>query len=128
MPKGPDELELAGPASGLTSVEERDYGENAAVIVLGRRQPQLGEDAVNVLFDRSLGDPELTRNAGVRAALGHQREHLALAPRQDVERVFDTAGGDELLDEHGIDHGSPRTIHSSVSTNAPTSVTRLFSR
>ena len=56
-----------------------------------------------MLLDRSLGDPELMGDAGVRAALGHEREHLALARREDVERVVGATGGDELLDERWID-------------------------
>ena len=49
------------------------------------RQVELGEDAVGVLADRLLGDEQPGRDRGVRAALGHQRQHLPLAggePRQ----------------------------------------------
>src|SRR4051812_19721846 len=53
-----------------------------------------------------LRDPQTTRDAGVRAALGHEREHLALARREHVERVLDPPGGDELLHERGIDDRS----------------------
>jgi hypothetical protein len=45
-------------------------------------------------------------DAGVRAAFGHKREHLALARRKHVEGVFYAARGDELLDERGIDDRS----------------------
>ena len=56
-----------------------------------------------MLLDGRLGDPQRVRDTRVRAALGHQREHLPLARRQDVERVAHAARGNELLDERGID-------------------------
>ena len=40
---------------------------------------------------------------GVRATLGHQREHLALARRQLVEWVIDAPRRDELLNERRVD-------------------------
>jgi hypothetical protein len=83
---------------------------------------------MHVLLDRPLGDPELMGNAGVRATLGHEREHLPLSRRKDVERVFRAAGGDELLHEAGSMTDPPLTIRSSVSVNSSTFVTRLFSR
>ena len=92
--------------TALPGVEERDHRENAALIVLRRRQPQLRKDAVHVFLDRALGDPELTGDAGVRATLGHEREHLALARREHVERIFGSAGGKQLLNERGIDDRS----------------------
>src|SRR5207253_7740122 len=42
-----------GPRERLARFEVGDHGEHAAVIVLGLRQAQLLEDAVNVLLDRS---------------------------------------------------------------------------
>ena len=47
-----------------------------------RRQPELREDARDVLLDRADGEHERRGDAGVRAALRHQPEHLALARRQ----------------------------------------------
>jgi hypothetical protein len=58
---------------------------------------------VHVLLDRALGDPELMGDAGVRAALRHEREHFPLARREVLERILNAAGGDELLDEGRID-------------------------
>ena len=58
---------------------------------------------MHVLLDRSFGHPQLARDAGVRAAFGHQREHLALARGEALERVVDAPRGYQLLDERGVD-------------------------
>jgi signal transduction histidine kinase len=44
------------------------------------------------------------RNPGIRASLGHQREHLPLPRREVVERVARAARRYELLHERRIDH------------------------
>ena len=44
--------------------------------------------------------------ARVRAALGHQAEHLALARGQVVERVAAPGAGEELRDDLRVDHGA----------------------
>src|SRR3954462_2751158 len=53
-----------------------EHRENAAVVVVRLRQPELAEDAGDVLLDRAFGNDELARDPGVAAALGHQPEHL----------------------------------------------------
>ena len=47
----------------------------------------------------SVGDPD------VRAALGHRRQHLALAGRQRRERVVAAAADHELGDDLGVERG-----------------------
>ena len=59
-----------------------------------------------MLLDRALGHPELTGDAGVRPALRHQREHLALARREHVERVVHAPRGHELPHERRVDRGA----------------------
>src|SRR5271166_3889790 len=54
-------------------------GEHATVVAVTRRQPELGEDVVDVLFHRAAADDERVGDGGVGPALGHQGEHLALA-------------------------------------------------
>ena len=61
-----------------------------------------------MLLDRSLGEPELTGDAGVRAALGHQRQHLAFACREDRERVVASSNLDQCLHETRVDDRSAR--------------------
>jgi len=57
---------------------------------------------MHVLLHCSLGDPELAGDAGVRTALGHQREHVAFACREVLEEVVTLAGVDQALDEGGV--------------------------
>ena len=53
------------------------------MVVLGDRgRLERAEDVLDVLFDRVLGDEQPVRDRPVRAPLGHQREHLALAVGQ----------------------------------------------
>src|SRR3712207_6900001 len=47
----------------------------------------LPEDARDVLLHGALGDHEVRGDGGVRAALRHQLEHLALARGELLERV-----------------------------------------
>jgi hypothetical protein len=49
------------------------------VVVVRLGQPKLDEDAVDVLLDGAFGDPQAARDACVRPAFSHEREHLALA-------------------------------------------------
>jgi hypothetical protein len=63
----------------LAGAKVCDYREHAALVFLCYGQPQLLEDAVHVLLDRALRDRQLTRDAGVRAAFRHQRQHRTLA-------------------------------------------------
>src|SRR4051794_21660328 len=85
------------------SVEERDHREYAAVVVAGFGEAEFREDAVDVFLDGSLGDPESPADAGVGASFGHQREHVAFAAGELLERIFDVACRDELLNEGGVD-------------------------
>ena len=65
---------------------------------------ELGEDAGDVLLDRVRGDDELLGDALVRAALGHQLEHLALARREAVERVVAAAPAEHVGDDRRVEH------------------------
>ena len=86
------------------SVEERDHREHPAVIVAGLGQAELRQDAVHVLLDGSLGDPEAAPNAGIGAPFGHQRKHVALARSELLERIIDVPRRDELLNQRGVDN------------------------
>ena len=79
-----------------------EHGEHAAVVVLGGRQPELDEDVRDVLLDRALGDDQRLGDRGVRAALGHQPEHLALARGELVERAV-VARAEQLGDGLGVE-------------------------
>ena len=125
--RGPAPCRRPNRLRTLARVEERDHGKHPALILPGG-QPQLPQDGWDVLFDRRLRDPQRVRNTGVGAALGHQREHLALARPELVERIPDAARGDELLHERGIDDGAALQDAPERVEELPTSVTRVFRR
>src|SRR6266511_5185628 len=70
---------------------------------------ELREDVPDVLLARSLGEPELTGDAGVRAALGHQGQHLAFPYCEDGERVRAPSDLDQCLHETRVDDRSARS-------------------
>src|SRR4051794_1037180 len=90
----------------LAGVEEGEHREHPPVVRVGLRQAQLGQDAVHVLFDGRLGDPQLVDDAGIGPALGHQREDLALARAELGERIAAPVGGEEPLHQKRVDHRS----------------------
>src|SRR4051794_36058516 len=96
---------------GLRAMEPEVFqdGEDAAVVVLIRRQAELGEDGGDVVLDAALAELELVAYRLVRAALGDQREHLALARAQRGQRsVFAGAcqeAGHDLRVEGGAAAG-----------------------
>ena len=65
---------------------------------------ELGEDARHVLLDGVRRDDEHLGDALVRAALGHQLEHLALARRQRVQRVVAAAPAEHVRDDGRVEH------------------------
>src|SRR3954468_13961522 len=92
--------------AGLVSVQEPDRREHTAVIVIALGQRELHHDAVHVSLDRALCDPESSCDPGVRASLGHQREHLALARRQLFERITHFPRRNELLNKQWVNDRS----------------------
>ena len=76
------------------------------MVVFGLGEVELGEDVPDVFLDGSLGEPELTGDAGVRAALGHQCQHLAFACGEGGEGVVAASDPDQCLHEPGVDDGS----------------------
>ncbi len=93
-------------------------------------EPELPEDARHVLLDRPLGDHDETLgDALVRAALGHELEHLALARRQVGERIVAAAPADELRDDGRVERRAAlRDPAHGVGELATTSETRSLSR
>ena len=73
------------------------------MVFVGLRQAELPQNAVHVIFDRSLGDPQAPSDARVGASLRHQAKHLSLASREEFERIVGPPGLYELLDESWID-------------------------
>ena len=74
------------------------------MIILCRRQPQLGEDACDVLLHRPLGDHKPCCDRVIRAPLGHQLEHLSLALGEFLQRILLAVAPEQLADHLGVDH------------------------
>ena len=88
------------PVARLQARRNVEHGEHAAVVLRRLADAELGEDARDVLLDGVRGDHQRLGDAAVRAPLGHQLEHLALARRELLERVVAAAAA-----EHPGDHG-----------------------
>src|SRR5262249_9787638 len=73
-----------------------EHGQYPGVVAAGLLKSELSEDARDVLLDRADGEHERMRDPCVRAALGHQRQHLALARRELRQRAVVLTLGDEL--------------------------------
>ena len=82
------------------------HGEHPAVVAVGGRQVELGEDVGDVLLDGAVADDQRGGDGGVGAALGHEPQHLALAGRQPAERVAAAAAGEQLGDDLGVEGGA----------------------
>src|SRR5664279_6278534 len=80
-----DHAQLLNAARSVVQVSED--GEHAPVVVFRRWQREPIEDRGGVLADRLLRDEQPGGDRRVRAALGHQREHLTLASGEHRHRV-----------------------------------------
>lgn len=67
------------------------------MIFLRLGEVQFRKDASDVLLDGSLGAPQSPGDPRVRAALGDEREHVALAITERVQLVSAPTNGDESL-------------------------------
>jgi len=90
----------------LSGFEEGDDGEDPSVDVGGRGDFELGEDVLDVLFDRPVGYPEGLCDPGVRLSLSHERKYLAFSWRERVEGVCPPSGREQFDDEPGIQDGA----------------------
>ena len=79
----------SGGAGGRSARDAQvgQHRQHAPVVVVAGRQVELGEDVRDVLLDRARRHHEALGDRRVRAPLGHQLEHLALARGQARERV-----------------------------------------
>ena len=95
---------LVARADPAQARRKRQHGEDAAVVLGAAADAELGEDARDVLLDGVRGDDERLGDAAVRAALGHQLEHLALARRERLERVVAAAAAEHPRDDGRVEH------------------------
>ena len=98
------------------------------MIVRRRGEVELDEDARHVLLDRAWRDEEPVGDRLVRAALGHELEHLALARSQERERVVPATSAEELGHDRGVESGPPSATRRTADANSSTSATRSFRR
>ena len=89
------------------SPEQREDGEHAAVVVLGVRKVELLEDPLHVPLDGPGAHEELLADGAVGAALGDQREHLALTVGEVVEGRA-AMPADEPLHDLGVERRPTR--------------------
>src|ERR1051325_4511424 len=90
----------------VAGAQERQNGEHAPVVLVGRRQAQLREDARHVLLDRAERDHELLGDRLVRLPFRHQPEHFTLARRQVLEWIVAPPAPDELRHDRRIERRS----------------------
>ena len=81
-----------------------------------------------MLLDRALGDPQPVGDARVRAALRHEREHLAFPLRDLLQGSSRRRAAMSSCTSAGSTTEPPVAIRPTVSANSATSVTRPLSR
>src|ERR1700751_2266971 len=90
-----------------SSAEVLQDGEDAAVVLSRRRQPQLGEDAGDMSLDRRNGDDQRLSDPVIGPAFGHPVKNLTLAGTEGLDRALVAPAADEPGDDGGIQDGSP---------------------
>jgi hypothetical protein len=84
--------------AALSVAEQREHGEDSAIVVLAVGEIELAEDSLYIALDRSSAEVEPFRDRAVRAALRDQRKHRSLAVGEIVQsRASPTA-------DEGLDH------------------------
>src|SRR5665213_808052 len=78
-----DQISPECAAGSATQVLE--HSKHAAVINLGGRQIELGEDITHVLLNGPLGDDQGLCDSSVGPSLGHLSQYLTLAPSERFE-------------------------------------------
>src|SRR3954452_10234774 len=91
---------MPGRRSGA---EKSQYREHAPMVVARLFDPELHEDVFHVGLDRLRAQEEALADALVGTALGHQREHLALALGQLVESTRRSSASDQARDDRRVD-------------------------
>src|SRR5271170_514154 len=87
-----------------SGAEVAQHGQYATMVAVAGRQPEFGEDVVDVLLDGAAADHERAGDAGVGPAFGHEGQNLALARGQLAERV--AAAGQQLRHHLGVERAA----------------------
>jgi prolipoprotein diacylglyceryl transferase len=83
-------------------------GQDAAVVGVGRREPELAEDVADVLLDGSIGDGEAAGDGAVGPALGHQGEDVVLPGGERAQGAGVPARVEQAGDDLGVQGGAAR--------------------
>ena len=78
-----------------------------------------------MLLDGPLGHPDATRDTGIGASLGHQRQHLLLASTQHGQWIVTSTCRHQFLDQTGVDDraavgNSPQVVNELGDLGDPT--------
>src|SRR5262245_23664689 len=98
----------AGEMSYASSVplEPGQHREYPAMVVRLGEQVELGQNAADVAVDGALVEHELSPARGVRAALGHQGEHLVLPCGEGLDLVASRSPPEQVAHDVGVEHGA----------------------
>jgi hypothetical protein len=109
--------------------KEGEDGQDPAVVGGGGGEAELGEDAGDVLLDRTLGDDQAVGDGSVAAALGQQGQDVELAGAEGAQGVGLAAAAEELgATTSGSMAAPPSPTRRTAVRNSPTSATRSLSR
>src|SRR5918999_449541 len=109
---------LPGPGAGFlvsslpaceSGAQEQQHRQYAARFAAGGRQPELSEDARDVFLDRAQRDHQRVGDPLIRAARGHQLEHLALARRQLGEGIVASPPREQARHDDRVDRRAARS-------------------
>jgi len=128
---GPERLGsrcLPGGSGSARPAQVGEDGEDAPVRVRVGAEPEFLEDLLDVGLDGALGDEQAGGDGSVGQPLGDQREDLAFAFGELVDRIGATFAGEQPGDDRGVDDGSPSARRRSASSRLATSKTRSLSR
>src|SRR5215469_8550141 len=93
-------------AAGPSGVQVGEDGQDPPVVVLGRGQVQLGEDAGRVLADGLFRDEQPLCDRDVGTSLGHERQDLALPPGEPADRLVAGPPAEQLGHHLGVHDGA----------------------
>src|SRR5690349_6312058 len=82
-------------------------GEYSAVVLWRFSDSELREGASDVGLDGLRTEPECATDPLIGTALGHQRQDLALARCERIERIRVPASGEQLIHDRAVDDAFP---------------------
>src|SRR5262249_53824404 len=93
----------SSPKGRSLSLQVREHGEHAPVVLRRVFDAELREGAPDVRLDRLRAEPQRSADPLVRAALGDQGEDLSLARRERLDRIRRALALEQLVHDRAID-------------------------